>query len=78
MTNPVPLELQMKIAQWRQKAQIPAGEPGSLTREEMKEAIVALRAGRVAAANASATAKRKRAIAEIPAAADMLNDLADM
>lgn len=70
MSNPVPLELQAKIASWRLRA-----AEGTLTLDEMKEAVAWLRQGRVAAANASASAKRKRAIAEIPKAEDMLDDL---
>jgi hypothetical protein len=70
MTNPVPLELQAKISVWRQRSR-----EGTLTQDEMKEAILALRAGRVAAMQASSTAKRKRAIAAIPSADDMLSEL---
>lgn len=70
MTNPVPLELQIKITTWRQKA-----AEGTLTLDEMKEAIVALRQGRVAAAAASQTAKRKVAKAAVPSAEDLLSDL---
>tara|TARA_R110000868_G_scaffold51197_2_gene162660 strand:+ start:1204 stop:1368 length:165 start_codon:yes stop_codon:yes gene_type:complete len=51
---------------------------GTITKEEMKEAVQMLRAGRMAAATSPAAAKRKKAIAEIPPAADMLNDLAGM
>lgn len=72
MSNPVPLELQAKIATWRIKA-----AEGTLTLEEMKEGIILLRAGRCTAAVAaqSAAKTRKRAIAEIPSADDMLADL---
>jgi hypothetical protein len=70
MSNPVPLELQAKIASWRLRA-----ADGTLTLEEMREAILHLRAGRVSAQAASATAKRKKAIAEIPKAADLLDEL---
>ena len=70
MSNPVPLELQSKIASWRLRA-----AEGTLTLEEMKEAVAFLRQGRVAAANASAASKRKKAIAEIPHASDMLDEL---
>lgn len=72
MNNPVPLELQSKIAALRLRA-----AEGTLTLEEMKEAIVFLRAGRLGAAVASqkAAATRKKAIAAIPDAADMLADL---
>lgn len=70
--SPVSFELSAKIAAWRLKA-----AEGTLTLEEMKEATKYLRAGRMqagAAASAS-VAKRKKAIAEIPNAEDMLNDL---
>lgn len=73
MSSPVPLELQAKIASWRLRA-----ADGTLTLAEMKEAIVFLRACRVAAANSSAATKRKAAIAVIPSAEDMLNDLDSM
>lgn len=72
MSNPVPLELQAKIASWRLRA-----AEGTLTLEEMKEAIVFLRAGRLGAAQAAqkTAATRKKAIAAIPSAEDMLSDL---
>jgi hypothetical protein len=68
--SPISPELQSKIADWRRKA-----TEGTLTLPEMREAILHLRAGRVSAANASATAKRKKAIAEIPHAEDLLSEL---
>ncbi len=70
MSSPVPLELQAKIASWRLRA-----AEGTLTLDEMKEAILHLRAGRVQAANASAASKRKKAIVAIPSAGDMLSEL---
>jgi hypothetical protein len=63
-------ELQAKIAIWRQKA-----IDGTLTVEEMKEAILALRAGRVSAAHASENSKRKAAKVAIPSADDLLAEL---
>ena len=63
----------MKIAEWRRKA-----AEGTLALDEMKEAIVMLRQGRVAAANASAVAKRKVAAKMIPAAEDLLGELGDL
>lgn len=63
-------ELQAKIAIWRAKAL-----DGRLTKEEMAEAILALRADRVGAAVASATSRRAKAKAEIPSAADLINGL---
>lgn len=68
MSSPVPPELQAKISNWRLRA-----AEGTLTIDEMREAIKFLRAGRVQAAAASA--KRKTAIAAIPSADDMLSDL---
>ena len=63
-------ELQAKIAIWRQKA-----VDGTLTVEEMKEAILALRAGRVSAAHASEASRRKAAKVAIPSADDLLAEL---
>jgi hypothetical protein len=67
MSNPVSLELQQKIAIWRQRA-----TANELTLDEMKEAVLFLRAGRVAAAQAASTKKRSVAA---PSADDMLADL---
>jgi len=63
-------EVQSKISIWRQKAL-----EGTLTLEEMKEAIVILRGGRVSAAHASEGARRKTAKAAIPSADDLLAEL---
>ena len=68
MTNPIPPDLQAKIASWRQRALT-----GDLTLEEMKEAIVHLRGGRVTAATAAESSSRKKSVA--PPADDMLADL---
>lgn len=72
MSNPIPLELQAKIASWRLRA-----AEGTLTLDEMKEAITHLRAGRLSAASAAATAKRttstKRTV--IANSDDLLNEL---
>lgn len=56
MSTPVPLELQAKIASWRLRA-----ADGTLTLDEMKEAIVYLRAGRMSAATAAVATKRASA-----------------
>jgi hypothetical protein len=56
MASPIPLELQSKIATWRLRA-----AEGTLTLDEMKEAIVYLRQGRLQAAVAASTAKRSSA-----------------
>lgn len=63
-------ELQAKIAIWRSKA-----ADNTITREEMREAIRALRAGRVSASYASESARRSKAKAEIPSGEDLLNEL---
>lgn len=66
-------ELQAKIAIWRQKA-----IEGTLTAEEMKEAIVALRQGRVSAAATSDASRRAKAKVAIPTADDLLSELGDL
>lgn len=65
-------ELQAKIAAWRIKA-----VEGTLSLEEMKEGVIFLRAGRLTAATAAqkSASTRKKAIAAIPSAEDMLADL---
>jgi hypothetical protein len=67
------LDLNSRIAIWRQKA-----VEGTLTREEMKEAIAALRGPRANAAMASEGARRKTARAVIPSADDLLKELGDL
>ena len=65
-------ELQSNITTWRAKA-----AEGTLTFDEMKEAVLALRAGRREASKTAqnAAVKRKKAIAAIPSAADMMSEL---
>jgi hypothetical protein len=63
-------ELQSRISVWRAKA-----VNGTLTQEEMREAIIALRADRVGAAVASDRSKRAKAKAEIPDASDLLKEM---
>lgn len=72
MSSPSPItpEIQAKISLWRQKCQ-----DGSITLDEMKEAILIMRAGRKSAATASDGARRKQAKAAIPNADDMLSEL---
>lgn len=69
--NVVTPEMQSKIAEWRRKA-----ADGSITLPEMKEAIIALRAGRTAAA-AAAAASGKSSRKKTPArsADDLLSEL---
>lgn len=73
MNSPVPLDLQSKITMWRLKA-----AEKTLSLDEMKEAVIYLRAGRVNAASTVAATKRKKAVAVIPSADDMLADLEDL
>lgn len=67
-------EVQSRIATWRQKA-----IDGTLTKEEMLEAIVLLRQDRRSASVASAgaaTARKKAAAPKVvPTADDLLSDL---
>lgn len=77
MSSPIPLELQSKIAAWRLRA-----AEGTLTLDEMKEAIVHLRAGRLTAATAAATTKRTSAAGAkktvIANSDDLLSELDDL
>ena len=73
MAEAMSLELQQKIHNWRMRS-----AENALTLDEMKEAIKFLRADRSAAAAASAGSTRKRAIAAIPSAATMLDELDDL
>ncbi len=63
-------ELLANIAIWRQKA-----IDGTLTLEETREAIAALRQGRNSAHYASDTARRAKAKVAIPSADDLLAEL---
>lgn len=63
-------ETQAKFAIWRAKA-----AEGTLTIEEQKEAIAAIRGDRRAAAVTKESATRKRAKAIIPNADDLLDEL---
>lgn len=67
-------ELIAKIAIWRAKA-----ADNTITLEEMKEAVIAMRAGRMeaAAANASSSKKSSKPKAKVEDADDMLNELGD-
>lgn len=75
MSSPVPLELQSKIAGWRLRA-----AEGTLTIEEMKEAIIHLRAGRMNAAAAAAATKRASGAKKtvIANSDDLLSELEDL
>lgn len=68
--SPITPELAQRIAIWRQRA-----AAGELSLNEMKEAVKFLRAGRLAAAEAASSVRRKKAIVAIPHAQDMLADM---
>ena len=66
-------EMQAKIQLWRQKAR-----EGTMTVEEYREVIAALRQDRVAAAGASASSKERKATAKAKKDIDsdgLLNEL---
>ena len=63
-------ELQAQFVLWRQKA-----AAGTLTLEEQREIILALRGSRRSAATASVTVQRQRAKKEVRSAEDMLKEL---
>jgi len=62
--------LASKIAVWRQKA-----ADGTISLEEMREAVAALREGRKAAASSGERNKIAKAKAAIPSADDLLAEL---
>jgi hypothetical protein len=64
------IDIQQKVALWRQKAL-----DNTLTVEEMREAVGVLRQGRIGAAIASDTARRKKAVKVVPSADDLLSEL---
>lgn len=66
-------ELLSKIAIWRQKAVL-----GTLSEEEMKEAILIMRADRRGAAIASDKSRKAKATTAIPSADDLLSELGDL
>ena len=63
-------ELASQIALWRARA-----AANTLTPEEMRQIVIQLREGRVAAAATSATAKKAKAKAEIPNGDDLFKEL---
>lgn len=67
------LDTMTKIAIWRQKA-----VDGTLTVEEMKEAIQIMRGDRRGAAIASDKARKAKAGVAIPTADDLLAELGDL
>lgn len=66
-------ELQSKIAHWRVKA-----VNGTMTPDDMREAITALRADRVGAAIASTTSKAGKVKAAAPDAGSLLDELENL
>lgn len=70
MSSPITPDVQSKIEHWRKRS-----ETDEITLEELKEAVMMLRGGRLAAAAQSSTAVRKRAIAAVPSADSMLDEL---
>lgn len=66
---PISPELQSKITLWRTKS-----KDGTITLAEMKEAVLLLRQGRRAAADASAASKSKSTKKPARSAEDMLAD----
>lgn len=65
-------ELAQKVAEWQRKCL-----DGTITPDDMKEAVLHLRAGRISAAAASAKARKPTKDAA-PAAADMLDEMGDL
>ena len=66
-------DLSTQVQLWRQKAR-----EGTLTQDEMKEALIALRESRQAAGAVSATSREKKAIAKVKKninSDDLLNEL---
>ena len=70
MTNP---ELNAKISVWRQ-----AAIDGTLSQEDLREAIEALRGARRSAAVAPDKSRRAIAVREIPSADDLLAELGEL
>lgn len=71
--DPINPELQQKIAVWRQKA-----ITGDLSLDECKEVVRLIRAGRMEAAKASASAKRATAKKAIPNAEELFGGIEDL
>lgn len=65
-------EMQQKVSDWRQKA-----AAGTITLDEMKEAIVLLRSGRRLSAEAAAKSKSKTGGSK-KSADEMLNELGSL
>lgn len=63
-------ELQSKVALWRQRA-----AEGTMSADDYREAILALREGRIAASAASKPKKAKAAKSAAPTGDDLLDQL---
>lgn len=63
-------ELQSKLAVWRAKAL-----DGSITKEEMHEAMALMRGERTGAVKASENSRRKTARAAVPSADELMDEL---
>lgn len=70
MTSPISPELASKLAIWRMKT-----ADGTITREELKEAIIHLRQGRLAAASAAAKSPKAKARIAAPSAESLLDEM---
>lgn len=64
------VEMQQRIALWRQQA-----ANGTLTDDQMREAVVLLREDRIGAQIASTKSKAKKAPAATPDAAGMMDEI---
>jgi hypothetical protein len=67
---PISPELSARIDAWRSKAR-----DGTLTQDEMREAVALIREGRVSAQATSTAARAKKAAKVIPTANDMLKEM---
>lgn len=70
MASPISPELQSKLSIWRQKA-----ADGTLSMDELKEAVAFLRSDRKAAAVSSPAKKTAKAKAAIPDADTLMKEL---
>lgn len=72
-SSPVPPELQSKIALWRSRS-----ADGTITQDEMKQAIIAIRQGRVSAATAAGESKKRTSKSPSRSADDLLSELGSL
>lgn len=69
----VSIDLQMKVAEWRNLAR-----QGKLTADQLREALIALRGARVAAAGASAKSRTKKEPKKAVDSEALLGELDDL